>query len=565
MGRVDEAESALREAIVLGQGMDLPAREMARLYHWLGESLWWQNRTDEQIRVGQEGAALLGDDDESLEAVLMNEVMASGYFSRGEPENCRKCTVHTARFIDRLPYVEELRSAYLHIAVVKTYVDKDPAKALAWLRALEQRAEPQDDRRALGEVHDWSGRILAATGDLRGAIARHHLAYDLLSQTGDASLKGWCLTTMGRAFLLSGDLQNAHECATAGLSVAKTAGHRLTMGQAYWCAGQVLLAQNAWGEALDALQNAIQPSEEKMDFRWGEGYVLGHAHLAQGNREQAIERFQEVAALAASETSSRHTFELASALSGLQDAYGDAGGFYGFCRRLQTAYPETRDSPFVQWYLEPIDVDTSRRSTLFLEDFAELAPGWRWEDPLRDCSYTLRDGLELHAANGRHLWRINRSAPRLLRQASGDFAVQTACGPVSDRPAIGGLLLWKDEQHYVHLSWGMPGPQGLLFAGCVDNVDLVIGRGRLPHERLQHVHLCLERVGATVNATCSVDGASWSTVGSVQFPIQDPVQVGIHAIGAIDRAANPGAYPEGTAIRFESFQVWQVRDRSKDR
>jgi hypothetical protein len=31
---------------------------------------------------------------------------------------------------------------------------------------------------------------------------------------------------------------------------------------------------------------------------------------------------------------------------------------------------------------------------------------------------------------------------------------------------------------------------------------------------------------------------------------------GLHAIGAFDRMIYPGAYPEGTAIRFESFELW---------
>jgi tetratricopeptide (TPR) repeat protein len=530
---------------------------MARLYHWLGESLWWQNRNEEQIRVGQEGLALLGDDDESLEAILMNEVMASGYFGRGDAERCRACTDRTAQFIDRVPYVEELRPAYLHIAVVETYVEKDPAQALTWLHALETRAEPHRDRRALGEVHNWAGRVLAATGDLHGAMARHRQAYALLSQTGDASLEGWCLCTMGKVLLLLGDLQDAQACAAAGLNVAETAGHKLTTSQAHWCAGQVRLAQEAWHEAIDALQKAVQPIDERMDFRWGEAYLLGHAHLAQGSKEQAIERFQEVATGAASETSNRCTLELASALSGLEAAYGDAGAFHRFCRRLRAAHPETQDSPFVQWHLEPVDVEASRHSTRFREDFSGLAPGWQWEDPFGDCSYALHDALELRAANGRHLWRINASAPRLLRQASGDLIVQTTCGPVAGSPAIGGLLLWQDAQHYVHLSRGMPGPNDLLFMGCVDNRDIVIGRGRLPLDPVEGVHLRLERVGGAVSAQCSVSGEDWFTVGATAFP-PGPAQVGVHALGAIDRAANPGAYRDGTAIRFESFQLWQI-------
>ena len=72
------------------------------------------------------------------------------------------------------------------------------------------------------------------------------------------------------------------------------------------------------------------------------------------------------------------------------------------------------------------------------------------------------------------------------------------------------------------------------------------------------VFLRLERIGVCVKALCSADGVEWFTVGSVEFPVQDSVQVGIHAIGAIDRTIYHGDYSDGTAIRFESFQLWQA-------
>jgi regulation of enolase protein 1 (concanavalin A-like superfamily) len=72
------------------------------------------------------------------------------------------------------------------------------------------------------------------------------------------------------------------------------------------------------------------------------------------------------------------------------------------------------------------------------------------------------------------------------------------------------------------------------------------------------VFLRLERVGDRVNALCSADGETWFTVGHVPFPVEDPLQVGLHAIGNIDRTIYRGAYPDGTAIRFESCQLWGV-------
>src|SRR5262249_3005695 len=100
-------------------------------------------------------------------------------------------------------------------------------------------------------------------------------------------------------------------------------------------------------------------------------------------------------------------------------------------------------------------------------------------------SYTLHQGLQIHAANGRGLWHINLSAPRLLQPAAGDFAIQTVCRSVSaEQPAIGGLLLWKDKENYLALECGLCGPANIAFRGCIGNKDMVIGRGRLPAEGL---------------------------------------------------------------------------------
>jgi regulation of enolase protein 1 (concanavalin A-like superfamily) len=146
------------------------------------------------------------------------------------------------------------------------------------------------------------------------------------------------------------------------------------------------------------------------------------------------------------------------------------------------------------------------------------------------------------------------------------WATETVCIPISEeKPAIGGLLLWKDKENYLRLDRGTRGEREISFGGCLANQDVIIGRGRIPIDKSANqqmgkpagrVFLRLERVVDRVNALCSADGVSWFTVGHVPFPAEDPVQVGLHAIGNIDRTIYHGAYPDGTAIRFESFQLW---------
>ncbi len=184
-----------------------------------------------------------------------------------------------------------------------------------------------------------------------------------------------------------------------------------------------------------------------------------------------------------------------------------------------------------------------------------------WSDPLSDSAYKVGgvDGsiITLRAANGRDLWQLNRSAPRLLRPISGDFALAaTVAVAQDDRPAMGGLLLWQDEENYLCLSWGQRRPDEISFEGNIGNRDLIFGRGKLPGDRIR---LRLERSGLAVRALCCADGKQWFTAGTVTLSGGESLQAGIYAAGTIDRAVYRGAFADGTAIGFDQVQI-QHRD-----
>jgi hypothetical protein len=169
----------------------------------------------------------------------------------------------------------------------------------------------------------------------------------------------------------------------------------------------------------------------------------------------------------------------------------------------------------------------------------------------------------MRAVNGRAFWEVNCSAPRLLRPARGDFAVQTTCKPVSPQePAIGGLLIWQDRGNHLDLCRGWGGPKEVTFRGRLNGRTVFIGRGRLTSERM---FLRLERYGGRVDAFCSANGEDWYPVGSSEWLVNEAVEVGVYAGGvvqvggsirgavAVDRLAYPGAPPDGTAICFTRF------------
>jgi hypothetical protein len=178
------------------------------------------------------------------------------------------------------------------------------------------------------------------------------------------------------------------------------------------------------------------------------------------------------------------------------------------------------------------------------------------------------NGLIIHAANYHDLWMNNLSAPRMLRTVSsklgsvdeGDMVVQTASvHALNEKLAIGGLLLWRDKGNFLRLDRGAAGKQDINFMGCVDNKDIVFGRGILRDVNKDgQIYLRLECIGKEVCALCSADGERWWKVGKVAFSIVGPVRVGLYAIGNIERSIYHGAFPDGTAIRFTEFKMWQL-------
>ncbi len=573
MGDTEEAAVYLQRAISLGEELGLEPRELVRIYHWLGEAFYWSNRYDDMIRCGEQGMALLAGDAvapaESTEAALMNQTMAAGHSLKGDRERSREITFRTAGFIERLPYSKELRPAFVHI-VAAYGSQRDEDEAEKWLDIFEQRATEHHHLRGLLEVHFARGDGSAWTGDYLEAIRCFQQGVELADRIGDFPHGGVCLFGTGWAWLALGNLEKAHEFGGRALGAFKAAAGKFEVACGYVLVGQVALVRGEWKTAEAGFQESVRLFRE-VGRGWEEAWAtchLGETALAQGIKDEAARHFQETLSLLGPEGLTGHLAPhllvrtlhmplVAKALSGLERASEDPAAFRALCDR----YRETADGPFKQWYLQPATVGPARRSPLQHDlSVAPLSPAWSWGDPFGDCSYTTADGLEIHAANGRDLRFTNLSAPRLLRSASGDWAIQAVCAPVSGpphdgRPCLGGLLLWKDRDNFLRLDRGVTDENGVLFSGCLENRDILVGRGRLV-SRDARVSLRLERVGDQVRALCSADGQGWFSVGQIGFSAEDPVQVGLHVIGNIDRTVYRGAYPEGAAIRFESFQLW---------
>jgi len=552
-GRLAEAENHLQEAIDLGQQMALSHHELIRLYHWLGEVLHWQHRHKDKIRLGEEGLALLGSDTESVEAALMNQNIAFGYWGIGDQEKVREFTYRTARFIKHLPYSPELGPAFIHI-FGQFKSEKNIEQAMSYLQALKDRATRHQDLKSMAEAHRFEGVLLAERGDLHGAIIQYERAVDISIRIGDINYENTCRGAIGIISLDLGDLRKADAFLDGLLEDAQSLGLDFEMALTLWITGRIAICKGSTSEAVEAFQKAVElGSGNLLEYDLLFISALGRGYLAQGKRTKALEQFQDTITVAGSEVLWQHPLIFVSLLSGLEEAYFNPAGFRTFYRRFQQEHTEIGNFPYVQWFLEPIEEKELGQENLQADRLtAPLSSDWVWIDPFNDNSYKIQDCLEMHATNGRDLWHINLSAPRLLQPIAGDFSAQTVCVPVSEqKPAIGGLLLWKDKENYLRLDRGARGEREISFSGCLENKDVVIGRGRLPTS--DRVFLWVDRVGEQVNAFCSGNGEKWFTVGQTSFSVDDPIQIGLHAIGQIDRTIYHGTYPEGTAISFQSF------------
>jgi DNA-binding SARP family transcriptional activator len=601
LGRLHEAEVQFRAAIALGRETVSPPRQIARLYYWLGQALHQQLRYDQVSGVGEEGLALLGEDTASIEAVLLLDTIATGYDYTGSRVRAREFWRRAAALAENLPYADELGTIYSF--VFSLYLrDKQVDQATRWLRTLEAKIASDPNERAQGIVHQRMEELLARQGDLRGAIAHLQQALAHVTHTGDVSERDFYLWRLGFRSLSTGDVLKAEEYARASFELKLIIGsmyHYFPWGS--WLLGLIGLCRGNQREAVERLEQAVQEGRQSgyPEIEMWSNQMLGRMYLDRGERGAALERYRRAAAACTPEMFLNwrarelrpYSLVFAGVLGGLEEACAGAEDFRAICRQhpgweafvvgVQRS-PDLAQFALGQWFLEPTTLAESARPALD-EAFRSLLPiglqasAWTWYDPYGDCCYTLQDGLRIEAANGRDLWHVNWSAPRFLYPLSSvladtpgagvpGVAVETICASVSDdRLAMGGLLLWIDPANYIRLDWGMGGLREVTLLGCVGNQDMVFGRGLLPPDPVVlsagsagRVWLRLEWVGGRVHALCSVDGQAWYTAGQAVLPYNVHAQVGMYACGSIDRTIYHGAYPEGTAIRFESFRCWTL-------
>jgi predicted ATPase/DNA-binding SARP family transcriptional activator len=588
VGDLERAEPLLQEAIALGQETGLDPRGLGMLYYALASAHEIRYRYAEQAEAGEAALALLGEDDASVEKARVNAITALAHYElEGRRDRWRALALQTASFLERLPYVEGMGQVYQLIFDVQLR-SRNPREAMRWLRLLERRAAAAGDLEAQATAAHRMGRALANEGNLGAAVPHYRRAVELTLQTGNASMLSYRLFWLATSLLALGNLAEAEQQAQASVHATSEVGVDARVAWQHWLLGLVLLCRAESEEAMDALERsvALTHMDRQPETALLSHHALGRAFLQAGQPGRALCHLASAAGLATPQRLATwhgpevqpYGLAFVHLLNGLEEAYAEAEAFRAFCsafpaREVYSAgsahSPELAQLALGQWFLEqadPQDLGGLGRAA------RSVAPDLTWVDPLGDCSYTLDKGLEIHAPLGRDLWGVNWSAPRLLRPVppSAGWALQAACRAADHAlPAMGGLLLWVDRDHYLRLDRGWGGPREITLLGCLDGQDVVLGRGRLapktgeeePTEApLDQVYLRLECVAGEIRALCSADGARWYTAGCATFAMSEEAQCGVYAIGQVDRTVYCGAHAEGTAIHFDAVKLWAIEE-----
>jgi DNA-binding SARP family transcriptional activator len=553
-GDYDEAEKCYHRAVAVCEELELSPRETAKTYLSFCYILYTRYRFDELMEHARKGMVLLVNDTECIEFLLMSLEIALAYGEKEDSEHWRSHIFRVERLLTKLPYSEELIWAYVQMAMAYASIKKESV-ALRWLADLRRKAQKIHDLRAVAASYANEGFwIYSANGDYRRAFAAFQQSLEIYQKIGDELNISLIDACTGRLRLSLGELDRAEECAGRALELGRKVGYPVSIALSNTIIGTVSLCRGTIEEAEKAYASSIRIGQTTGVAKLSADAIVqsGRAPLAQGKRLRARKRFIEAIRTVSQWESNLLSF--AGAVSGLEEAIDDPDEYRSTCEKLQ-ADLSSEDVSISRWFLEP---DSPGHFPIqdFRERFAgRTSSGWVWLDPLEKCSYTAANGLEIRAVNGKDLLDMNMTAPRLMREVSGDFAVQTICYAASKGvPAIGGVLLWSDEDHYLRLDRGRWGNEDVCLGGCLDSIDCVIGRGNL---RSTRTYLRLEKMGSNIRALCSRNGNDWYMAGSADFAESTRPHIGLFATGAIDRSIYHGEYTEGTAIHFEEFRIFR--------
>ena len=236
----------------------------------------------------------------------------------------------------------------------------------------------------------------------------------------------------------------------------------------------------------------------------------------------------------------------------LYESFGRAKALNGIVKRAWNTIPDSlKANGVTQLLLDPVELWITGMPDFTMQfDHDPVSSGWEWVNPAEDCIYQISGtGIELLVPARHNIWGSNYKGPRFLREIRGDFIAETYIQDGSTGKKFGGLLAWGNERNFARFEVAS---SSVWYKGCVYYGASVSGKfihpGIHPFE-VEEAWLRLERKGDRFTGYVSADGENWYRCGWADIPIEDPIQVGIHAL-----------CPEfpATSTRFEHFKIFRA-------
>jgi class 3 adenylate cyclase/tetratricopeptide (TPR) repeat protein/regulation of enolase protein 1 (concanavalin A-like superfamily)/energy-coupling factor transporter ATP-binding protein EcfA2 len=509
------AEAQFQKALDLASEHQ-DVQRLAHLTHKLADSIHWQDKFDQAIEVTEPGLALLGDQVCSPEAANLLEVIIRSCWAKNDWESVHLYVDRLAQVIHQVPYFDSIYKIYYSLFYCRMMAGELQA-ANEWLEEMEHVCLEHSNESGLARCYHGMGDLYAYQRDLEQASRWLEKSLVFCERTGEAH------------FLLEGHLELASYL--------------------------VLLDRDT-----SVIEEHIQKGMEVADRMAGMSQVasassmcgtVGDAYLQKGNPQKAMYFFRR-----AIEFGGETDVLLAHLLHKLEQLYVQQDQheeFFVFCQQAREKANSGTQSPLRYWHIEPITLAFDHYQLAWRDPFQgpSLLGKWDWIDPESKSSYNFSQGgvLEIQTLAGRDFFSQDLNAPRLLRQVSGDFAVETSLVDITEEEhQNGGLLLWASEEMYLSFEKRLTGINEVRLRICRKNQYEIIGRGWLEGRRL---YLRLERTGSLVSALCSNDGKQWYICGEVSFPVNDPVWVGLCT------ACPGGSDSSASILRFHEFELFQ--------
>jgi tetratricopeptide (TPR) repeat protein/regulation of enolase protein 1 (concanavalin A-like superfamily) len=374
--------------------------------------------------------------------------------------------------------------------------------------------------------------IARGLGPIDKAFATARKSVEVAQRSGNSYLIAHSTFWLGMVHWLNHEDDIAIKLEREAIDIYQKIGYNFGIGQAFAWLSVIYTKRSDWDTAIEHLERCLEISGHPWNRRIT--FYLAWTYLQKDDAEKAIEICKQ--ALEVAEISNSSYF--AQSLGIMEETFAVMGKreeFIPYCTKLREEKGEAvRGLRLTQWYFEPKELSGLFTQTAFMDEFdgTTLGSEWEWNNPRDNSSY-----------GG------NFDAPRLLQEISGDFAAEVKLKAASDDlPSVGGLLVWRDRDNYIRFERGMHLKNEIGLSGSVQGEWNYFGRGMLASDTF---YLRLERIGDRFSAYCSGDGQNWLTCGEVNFPAQDPIQVGIHAIGSVGlRGIHMAA-----ATRFDYFRV----------